>query len=51
VTKVRGLSGNAILLQAAEEAARQWRYPPSSEGNQFPTPAVTRVRFNFKLAR
>jgi TonB family protein len=48
VKKVRGLSGNSILLQAAEEAARQWQYAPSA-GDQLPAPAVTRVRFTFKL--
>jgi TonB family protein len=48
VEKVRGLSGNSILLQAAEEAASQWQYPPLS-ADQASVPAVTRVRFNFKL--
>lgn len=44
VQNIRGLRGNSILLQAAEEAARQWRYSPPIEGT-----AVTRVQFNFKL--
>jgi len=48
VQKVRGLSGNPILLQAAEEAASQWRYSPSA-GDQRPDLAVTRVQFNFNL--
>ena len=49
VQKVRGLSGNPILLQAAEEAASQWRYSPSA-GDQRPDLAVTRVQFNFNLS-
>jgi TonB family protein len=48
VQKVRGLSGNSILLQAAEEAATHWQYSPSAE-DQRPALAVTRVRFNFNL--
>jgi TonB family protein len=48
VQKVRSLSGNAILLQAAEEAVRRWKYLPASE-DQVSLPTVTRVRFNFKL--
>jgi TonB family protein len=48
VEKVRGLSGNSILLQAAEAAVLQWKYSPSI-GEQVAAPAVTRVQFNFKL--
>lgn len=48
VQKVRSLSGNAILLHAAEDAVRQWKYSPATN-NQVPVPTVTRVRFNFKL--
>jgi TonB family protein len=48
VQKVQTISGNSLLGDAAEEAARQWQYPPYSE-DQFQTPAVTRVRFTFKL--
>ena len=48
VETVRTISGNSMLGEAAEEAARQWEYPPSA-GNQPPTPMVTRVRVNFKL--
>jgi TonB family protein len=48
VETVRTVSGNSLLGDAAEEAARQWQYPPSPE-NQQPTPMVTRVRVNFKL--
>jgi len=48
VQKVRRLNGNSILLQAAEQAVRQWRYTPST-GGQISAPAVTRVQFNFKL--
>jgi TonB family protein len=48
VKEVRALSGNSLLTEAAEEAARQWLYPPVSE-NQPPMTSVMRVRFNFKL--
>jgi len=48
VQKVRSLSGNAILLHAAEDAVRQWKYSPATN-DQVPVPTVTRVRFNFKL--
>jgi|SRR5579859_2774894 len=48
VQQVRTISGNSLLSDAAEEAVRQWRYPPYPE-DQLPTPAVTRVRFTFKL--
>jgi TonB family protein len=48
VETARALSGNALLREAAEEAARRWQYPPSS-GNQSSTAMVTRVRVNFKL--
>jgi outer membrane biosynthesis protein TonB len=42
------MNGNPILLQAAEEAARQWKYPPFS-ADSTTLPAVTLVKFNFKL--
>lgn len=48
VEKVRGLSGNSILLQAAEEAASQWQYSPAA-GDQSTGPDVIRVQFTFKL--
>lgn len=48
VDKVRGLSGNSILLQAAEEAASQWQYSPAA-GDQSTGPDVIRVQFTFKL--
>jgi TonB family protein len=48
VQKVRSLNGNAILLHAAEDAVRQWKYSPATN-DQVPVPTVTRVRFNFKL--
>jgi TonB family protein len=48
VQKVRGMTGNPILLQAAEEAARQWKYPPFS-ADATTLPAVTLVKFKFKL--
>jgi TonB family protein len=48
VEKVRTVSGNAMLKEAAEQAAWQWHYP-SFTPNQLPVPAVTQVRFNFRL--
>jgi len=48
VQTVRTFSGNPLLRDAAEEAARQWQYPSFPE-NQPPVSSVTRVRFNFKL--
>jgi outer membrane biosynthesis protein TonB len=48
VQKVRGMNGSPILLHAAEEAARQWKYAPFS-ADTTTLPAVTLVKFNFKL--
>lgn len=48
VVKVRPLAGNPLLIQAAELAVLQWRYSPLTQG-QLPVPAITHVRFNFKL--
>lgn len=48
VKSVRPLSGNAILTQAAEKAALQWRYQLSTANQPF-TPVVTQARFNFRL--
>jgi TonB family protein len=48
VQKVRTLSGNPMLREAAEQAARQWGYPPTPfEQRSFPS--VMRVKFNFRL--
>lgn len=49
VETARTISGNFLLGEAAEEAARQWQYPPSS-GNQPSTSMVTHVRVNFRLS-
>jgi TonB family protein len=49
VSRVRALTGNATLAQAAEEAARQWKYAPYTGHDQIAFPAVTRVQFNFKF--
>jgi TonB family protein len=49
VTRVRALSGNAVLVQAAEEAALQWKYAPYTGNDQIAFPAITRVKFNFKF--
>jgi TonB family protein len=48
VQSVRAITGQQDLRKAAEEAARQWEYPPFPH-NQVSVPTVTRVRFNFKL--
>jgi TonB family protein len=48
VQKVQTVSGNSVLIEAAEEAARQWQYAPLPK-SQSSNAAVTRVRFNFKL--
>jgi TonB family protein len=49
VRRVHAISGNATLAQAAEEAARQWKYAPYTGNDQTAFPAVTRVQFNFKF--
>jgi TonB family protein len=49
VSRVRALNGNATLAQAAEEAARQWKYAPYTGNDQIAFPAITRVQFNFKF--
>jgi TonB family protein len=49
VRRVRALSGNAVLAQAAEEAVRQWKYAPYTGDDQIAFPAVTRVQFNFQF--
>jgi TonB family protein len=49
VSRVRALTGNATLAQAAEEAARQWKYAPYTGNDQIAFPAITRVQFNFKF--
>jgi TonB family protein len=49
VSRVRALTGNATLAQAAEEAARQWKYAPYTGNDHIAFPAVTRVQFNFKF--
>jgi len=48
VQRVRALSGDPMLKEAAEEAARKWRFEPSAEG-QTTEPVVTQVRFKFRL--
>jgi TonB family protein len=47
VQKVRTVSGNSLLSEAAKTAARQWQYPPSA--NDQSAPSVMQVRFNFSL--
>jgi TonB family protein len=48
VRNVRNLNGNALLSEAAEKAAWQWRYRPFT-GDNASKLAVTWVRFTFKL--
>ena len=45
VQKARAISGSPVLREAAEEAARQWKYPPSRDK----APLVTQVLINFRL--
>jgi TonB family protein len=49
VRSARALSGNAILAQAAEDAARQWRYAPYTGDDSTVFPKVTRILFNFRF--
>jgi TonB family protein len=49
VRRVHALSGNAALAQAAEVAARQWKYAPYTGNDQIAFPVVTRVQFKFKF--
>jgi TonB family protein len=48
VQKVRAVSGNSALTEAAQEAVRQWRYTPV-QNDQPSSASVTWVRFTFKL--
>ena len=48
VQKVRAVSGNSALTEAAQEAVRQWRYTPL-QNDQPSSASVTWVRFTFKL--
>ncbi len=48
ITKVRVLSGESILAQAAVDAVRQWKYRPFLL-NAEPVEIQTRVTINFKL--
>lgn len=48
VQKVRAVSGNSALTEAAQEAVRQWRYTPL-QNDQASSASVTWVRFTFKL--
>jgi TonB family protein len=47
VQKVRTVSGNSLLSDAAKTAARQWQYPPAT--NDQTASSVMQVRFNFSL--
>jgi general secretion pathway protein A len=48
VQKVRAVTGNSALTEAAQEAVRQWRYTPL-QNDQPSSASVTWVRFTFKL--
>jgi general secretion pathway protein A len=45
VQKARAISGSPVLREAAEDAAKQWKYPPSRDK----APLVTQVLINFRL--
>jgi len=46
VRNARAISGNILLREAAQNAARQWQYAPGSAGDR---PAATWVQIKFKL--
>lgn len=46
VRDARAISGNMLLREAAQKAARQWQYAPGSAGDR---PAATWVQIKFKL--
>jgi TonB family protein len=46
VKSVKGLSGDPLLIAAAEEAVRQWRYRPTMLNGQ-PVETETQVVVNF----
>jgi TonB family protein len=48
VRNALALRGNPILMEAAEDAVRQWRYKPYHQ-NGVPVDAETRVNVNFTL--
>ena len=50
VKSAQAISGHALLRGAAESAARSWKFSPATTGKG-PNPDVTRITFNFLLAK
>ena len=48
VQNVHALRGNSLLIQAAVDAVKQWRYKPYNVGGD-PVEADTQINVNFKL--
>jgi periplasmic protein TonB len=48
ITKVRVLSGEAMLAQAATDAVRQWKYRPFLLNDE-PVQVETQITIKFKL--
>jgi protein TonB len=48
VDAAKALTGNALLTNAAVDAAKKWKFTPFTEGGS-PTTAVTVLVFNFTL--
>jgi protein TonB len=48
VETLRTLQGHPLLIPAAIDAVKQWRYKPFIQNGQ-PTPISTRVKVNFTL--
>ena len=48
LTNIQVTKGNAVLVPAAVEAVKQWRYEPSRI-DQRPVPVATRIKVNFTM--
>lgn len=48
VVSARALAGPVLLRSAAESAARQWKFRPSTRDGK-PSPTVTTINFRFRL--
>ena len=48
IEEIRVLSGHALLVQAAIEAVRQWRYEPTYLNDQ-PVPVLLQIKVHFHL--
>jgi len=49
VERLRVISGHPLLIDAAQEAAKQWVYVPATVGG-VPVRVLTRIRIHFALA-